>query len=184
MCRWLAYSGSAVRIHELLYKPKHSLIDQSLHSQLGAETTNGDGFGIGWYGVGDTPGVFHSVEPAWNDRNLQELAAHIESPLVFAHIRASSGTPVQQTNCHPFRHGGWLWMHNGLVHDFHDVKRDLILPSIRTSFRRSRARATPSCSSSSPSPSGSRTILPSPSSGPSASSRRRAGVTASSIRSR
>jgi predicted glutamine amidotransferase len=39
MCRWLAYSGSSVRIEELLYKPKHSLIDQSLHSQLGAEAT-------------------------------------------------------------------------------------------------------------------------------------------------
>ena len=74
MCRWLAYSGSPVLIEELLYKPQHSLIDQSLHSRLGAETTNGDGFGIGWYGVGETPGVFHSVEPAWNDRNLRDLA--------------------------------------------------------------------------------------------------------------
>ena len=91
MCRWLAYSGSPILIENLLYKPQHSLIDQSLHSQLGAETTNGDGFGIGWYGVGETPGVFHSVEPAWNDRNLRELAAHVESPLVFAHIRASLG---------------------------------------------------------------------------------------------
>ena len=35
--------------------PQHSLIDQSLHSRLGAETTNGDGFGIGWYGEGETP---------------------------------------------------------------------------------------------------------------------------------
>ena len=127
MCRWLAYSGSPVRLEELLLKPTHSLIDQSLHSKLGAETTNGDGFGVGWYGVGDTPGVFRSVEPAWNDRNLRDLAAHIESPLVFAHIRASSGSPIQQTNCHPFRHGRWLWMHNGLVRDFHEVKRDLVL---------------------------------------------------------
>ena len=127
MCRWLAYSGSPVRVEDLLYKPKHSLIDQSLHSQLGAETTNGDGFGVGWYGVGETPGVFHSVEPAWNDRNLHDLAAHIESPLVFAHIRASSGSPIQQTNCHPFRHGRWLWMHNGVIREFHDVKRDLML---------------------------------------------------------
>jgi glutamine amidotransferase len=116
-----------VRIEELLYKPKHSLIDQSLHSQLGAETTNGDGFGIGWYGVGETPGVFHSVEPAWNDRNLRELATHIESGLVFAHIRASSGSPIQQTNCHPFRYGKWLWMHNGLIGEFHQVRRDLAL---------------------------------------------------------
>jgi glutamine amidotransferase len=127
MCRWLAYSGSPLLIEDLLYKPEHSLIDQSLHSRLGAETTNGDGFGIGWYGVGETPGLFHSVEPAWNDRNLRELAAHVESPLVLAHIRASSGSPVQLTNCHPFRHGKWLWMHNGVVRDFPRVKRDLAL---------------------------------------------------------
>jgi predicted glutamine amidotransferase len=127
VCRWLAYSGSPVLIQRLLYEPKHSLIDQSLHSKLGAETTNGDGFGIGWYGVGDTPGVFHSIEPAWNDRNLRELAAHIESPLVFAHIRAATATPVQLTNCHPFRHGSWLWMHNGVIYDLPKVKRDLVL---------------------------------------------------------
>jgi glutamine amidotransferase len=127
MCRWLAYSGSPVLIEELLYKPEHSLIDQSLHSRLGAETTNGDGFGIGWYGIGKEPGVFRSVEPAWNDRNLRELTANIESPVVFAHIRASSGSPIQQTNCHPFRHEQWLWMHNGLIRDFHQVKRDLAL---------------------------------------------------------
>ena len=137
MCRWLAYSGSPVLIEDLLLKPQHSLIDQSLHSRLGAETTNGDGFGVGWYGVGDTPGVFHSIEPAWNDRNLRELAAHIESPVVFAHIRASSGSPVQQTNCHPFRHGRWLWMHNGVVREFPTVKRDLVLaidPSLYASI--------------------------------------------------
>jgi predicted glutamine amidotransferase len=127
MCRWLAYSGSSVLIEELLYKPAHSLIDQSLHSQMGAETTNGDGFGIGWYDETRVPGIFHSIEPAWNDANLRELAHHIRSPLVFAHIRASSGSPIQQTNCHPFRHGRWLWMHNGVVREFPKLKRDLVL---------------------------------------------------------
>jgi len=125
MCRWLAYSGSPVLLEELLLKPKYSLIDQSLHSRLGATTTNGDGFGVGWYGSEDTPALFHSMEPAWNDRNLHELARHISSPVVFAHIRASTGTAVQQTNCHPFRHGRWLWMHNGAIRDFQRVKRDL-----------------------------------------------------------
>jgi predicted glutamine amidotransferase len=127
MCRWLAYSGSPVRIEDLLYRPAHSLIDQSLHSRLGAETTNGDGFGIGWYGVADTPGVYRSIEPAWNDRNLRNLSAHIESPLVFAHIRAAIGSAVQETNCHPFRHGRWLFMHNGFIGEFDKVKRDLVL---------------------------------------------------------
>jgi glutamine amidotransferase len=127
MCRWLAYSGSPVQLEDLLYKPTHSLIDQSLHSTLGAETTNGDGFGVGWYGKLETPGVFHSLEPAWNNRNLRDLAAHIESPLVFAHIRAAIGSAVQESNCHPFRYGRWLFMHNGSIGDFRKVKRDLVV---------------------------------------------------------
>jgi predicted glutamine amidotransferase len=128
VCRWLAYSGSPLLIDEVLYKPKHSLIDQSLHSRMGAETTNGDGFGLGWYAPGTKdPAVFHSVEPAWNDRNLREVAGHVESPLFLAHIRASTGTAVQQTNCHPFRYEKWLWVHNGLVRDFHLIKRELAL---------------------------------------------------------
>ena len=137
MCRWLAYSGSPVSIYDLVYRPEHSLIDQSKHSTMGAETTNGDGFGIGWYGVGNEPGVFHSVEPAWNNRNLHDMAKHIMSPLVFAHIRASTGTAVQETNCHPFRHNNWLWMHNGAIREFHTIKRDLALavdPSLYASI--------------------------------------------------
>jgi predicted glutamine amidotransferase len=137
MCRWLAYSGSPVSIEDLLYRPEHSLIDQSLHSRMGAETTNGDGFGVGWYGASDTPGVYRSIEPAWNDRNLRDIAGHIQSPLVFAHIRAAIGSAVQQTNCHPFRHGRWLFMHNGFIGDFARVKRDLVLavdPSLYSSM--------------------------------------------------
>ena len=99
MCRWNAYFGQPVAIDELLFKTDHGLIDQSLHSRMGVETTNGDGFGVGWYGAAPTPGVFHGIEPAWNDRNLRELALHVASPLVLAHIRASSGSAVQETNC-------------------------------------------------------------------------------------
>lgn len=127
MCRWLAYSGTPVRLSAILLEPSHSLIDQSRNATLSSTTTNGDGFGIGWYGFGETPGVFHSVEPAWSDRNLTELAAHLVSPLVFAHIRASTGSAVQKTNCHPFRHGSWLWMHNGRIRDFPRIRRDLAL---------------------------------------------------------
>ena len=127
MCRWLAYYGKPVRMDKVLFGPQHSLIEQSLHSRLGAETTNGDGFGIGWYGPEGEPAFFKSMEPAWNDRNLRDLARHVESHLFIAHIRATSGTPVQQSNCHPFRYGKWLWAHNGVVRDFAKVKRDLVL---------------------------------------------------------
>jgi predicted glutamine amidotransferase len=128
MCRWLAaYTGSPVLLERALYSPAHSLIDQSLHSELGAEATNGDGFGVGWYDDQPTPGVFRSIEPAWNDANLRELSAHIKSNLFFAHIRAAIGSAVQQTNCHPFRHGRWLFMHNGFLAELPAVKRDLVL---------------------------------------------------------
>jgi glutamine amidotransferase len=127
MCRWLAYSGSPVSLADLLYGSEHSLIVQSLHAQLGNEETNGDGFGVGWYDDEDDPAVFRGIEPAWNDRNLADLSKHIRSGLVFAHVRASTHAPVQLSNCHPFRHGRWLWMHNGLIHDFVHVKRDLVL---------------------------------------------------------
>jgi predicted glutamine amidotransferase len=70
VCRWLAYSGSPVLLADLLYGSEHSLIVQSLHARLGNEETNGDGFGIGWYGEEDAPAVFRGIEPAWNDRNL------------------------------------------------------------------------------------------------------------------
>jgi predicted glutamine amidotransferase len=129
MCRWNAYFGQPLLIDELLYRTKHGLIDESLHSRMGAETTNGDGFGLGWYTTGnrDDPARYRSVNPAWNDANLRDLAAHVESPLFLAHIRAAVGSPVQQTNCHPFRHGRWLFVHNGLIDGFHEIRRDLLL---------------------------------------------------------
>jgi predicted glutamine amidotransferase len=127
MCRWMAWFGQPVPIEELLFKTQHGIVDQSLHSRMGAEPTNGDGFGLGWYGGGKGPAVYHSVAPAWGDANLRELAAHVESPLFLAHVRAAIGSPVQQTNCHPFRHGQWLFVHNGYVGDFHTIRRDLML---------------------------------------------------------
>ena len=127
MCRWLAYSGSPIRMEELLVKRDRSLLDQSLHSRLGATTTNGDGFGVGWYEDAETPRLYRSTHPAWNDRNLRELAAGVSSRLFFAHIRASTGTAIQETNTHPFRHGRWLWMHNGLIREFPVVRRELAL---------------------------------------------------------
>ncbi|GAA0468807.1 class II glutamine amidotransferase [Paractinoplanes deccanensis] len=129
MCRWLAYSGTPIRLEELLYKPQWSLIDQSMHSRMGVETTNGDGFGVGWYpldGPAD-PALFRGVGPAWSDANLREVAHATVSPLFLAHIRASTGTAVQQTNSHPFRHENWLWVHNGSIRDFLRLKRDLVM---------------------------------------------------------
>jgi len=133
MCRWLAYSGNPIHPAELVLHPKHSLVAQSLDSTMGATTVNGDGFGVGWYPTpiaGETqqpPAVFRSIEPAWNDENLREVTGSVHSHLFFAHVRAATAPPVQRTNCHPFRHGDWLFMHNGSLAQFTVVRRDLTL---------------------------------------------------------
>jgi predicted glutamine amidotransferase len=129
MCRWNAYIGQPLLIGELLFRTEHGLIDESLHSRMGPETTNGDGFGLGWYGTADrsVPARYRSVAPAWNDTNLRELSDHVQSPLFLAHIRAAIGSPVQQTNCHPFRHGRWLFVHNGMINGFQAMRRELLL---------------------------------------------------------
>ena len=125
MCRWLAYSGAPVLLDEVLFKTDHSLIDQSIHALDSSSTTNGDGFGVGWYGSRDVPGVYKDIRPAWNDLNLQALASQIESSMFLAHVRATTGSAVQRTNCHPFAHGKWLFVHNGLVNEYATLRRDL-----------------------------------------------------------
>lgn len=126
MCRWLAYDGDPILIEDLLFKPKHSLIDQSLSCKSAETPTNGDGFGVGWYGSRPLPGLYRSIRPAWNDFNLRDLAAQIESRLFLAHVRATSQATVQETNCHPFRHGRWLFVHNGEIHGIEKFRKRLI----------------------------------------------------------
>jgi glutamine amidotransferase len=123
VCRWNAYFGQPLVIDELLYQTQHGLIDQSLHARQGVETTNGDGFGVGWYGEQAKPGVFRDTLPAWNDANLRNLAEQISSRLFFAHVRASTGTSTSRENCHPFRRGRFLFMHNGAIGGFHRIRR-------------------------------------------------------------
>jgi len=127
MCRWLAYSGNPIALSELIFNPEHSLIDQSLSARSSTQTTNGDGFGIGWYDDLDTPGVYRHIQPAWNDANLRDLCVHIRSAMFLAHVRAETSGLVQQTNCHPFRHGRWLLVHNGAIRGFTELRRELVL---------------------------------------------------------
>lgn len=129
MCRWLAYTGTPVLLADLIVKPKDNLIHQSLHARAPRTPTNGDGFGIGWYDKQPYPGLFRSIQPAWNDHNLLDLTGHIESNLFLAHVRASSLATVQETNCHPFRYKRWLFVHNGQIAKF-ELLRQVLLAKI------------------------------------------------------
>ena len=123
MCRWIAYRGRSVSLATYITEPSHSLISQSHSAKESASPTNGDGIGLGWFGEYPEPGLYRDVRPAWSDDNLTHLCRHIRSHLFFGHVRAATGTPVTRTNCHPFSHGRWLFMHNGFVGRWQDVRR-------------------------------------------------------------
>jgi predicted glutamine amidotransferase len=130
MCRFVAYIGTPVLCDDLLYKPKYSLIAaQSMNAGEMSVQVNGDGFGVGWYvpELDNEPCVFRSIKPAWSDGNLRNLAKKIYSPLIFAHIRAASpGMPVEEYNSHPFSCGKLMFMHNGMIGGFKDIRRKLL----------------------------------------------------------
>lgn len=123
MCRWIAYRGAPIHLETWVAAPAHSLIHQSLHAAEAVTGTNGDGFGVGWYGDRDEPGLYRETLPAWSDENLRHLCRQIRSKLFFAHVRASTGSATSRANCHPFAHGRFLFMHNGQVGGWPQMRR-------------------------------------------------------------
>ncbi len=127
MCRFAAYLGRPIIVDDLLFKPCNSLIKQSIRARETDEPLNGDGFGLGWYAhqIDYTPAIFASMQPAWNDRNLQYLAAKLRTHCVFGHVRAASTGGVNIFNCHPFTYKRFLFMHNGSIGGFEKIKRHI-----------------------------------------------------------
>lgn len=125
MCRWAAYLGDPILLEDLVLKPAHSLIEQSLHAVESKSEVNADGFGIAWYGEHQEPGRYRDILPAWSDGNLRSIVRHVRSRLFLAHVRASTGTETSRANCHPFVHDRWTFMHNGQIGDYERIRRSL-----------------------------------------------------------
>jgi glutamine amidotransferase len=123
MCRWIAYSGKRIALEHYVTESEHSLVTQSLNALESMSSTNGDGFGLGWYGEHAEPGLYREIRPAWSDENLRYLCRHLHSHLFFAHVRAATGTAVTRQNCHPFACGRWMFMHNGFIGSWSRLRR-------------------------------------------------------------
>jgi predicted glutamine amidotransferase len=125
MCRWAAYRGEPRFLEDVVASPAHSLIAQSHCASQAKTATNGDGFGVAWYGERAEPGLYRDILPAWSDCNLKSLARQIRSPLFLAHVRASTSGGTRRDNCHPFVSGRWSFMHNGQIEGYEALKRPL-----------------------------------------------------------
>ncbi|KAF2652230.1 N-terminal nucleophile aminohydrolase [Lophiostoma macrostomum CBS 122681] len=134
MCRFMVYKGkNEILLSELILNPTHSILTQSFDSRLRLDRRrphNGDGFGIGYYtspSLGPEPCVFTSTIPAWNCINLSRIASKTTSSLIFAHVRATTEGNLSDSNCHPFTYKSLMFMHNGGIGCFKQIKRRLAM---------------------------------------------------------
>ncbi len=131
MCRWIAYIGEPIYMDTVITKPTSSLLEQSLNAKMAFKidgsilSTNGDGFGVGWYSEKTEPGIFKDSEPAWLNQNLHEICTNIKARIFMAHIRSATTGSVQRSNSHPFKYKNWLFQHNGFVNNFDQIRRIL-----------------------------------------------------------
>lgn len=118
MSQWLAWHGQPLPIEQLLFNVRGGLIEQSRQDAAGREMPD-VGFGLGWYGTGGEPGVYHSAASPSQDADLRDLAQRVRSPLFLAHLGPASGRAVTQ-------HGRWLFVHDGAINGFEGIKQELI----------------------------------------------------------
>lgn len=147
MCRFLIYKGKRILLADILSRPEHSLISQAsrreaytpgveksenysaMHTSKRNHNVNADGFGIAYYDSMSRShaSLFKSVTPAWSNANLAELLEVMYGDLIFAHIRAASHmSPVSLQNCHPFRRGRLVFMHNGGISGIKRIRRNIL----------------------------------------------------------
>lgn len=105
---------------------------------------NVDGFGVAWYTnasadfgecKGKRPASYKNSQPPTNDANFHSICSNTVTTACFAHIRAATATAVTPINNHPFIFGKHTIMHNGLISDFLDIRRDMLDEMEKDAYR-------------------------------------------------
>ncbi|GBG79499.1 hypothetical protein CBR_g29646 [Chara braunii] len=129
---------------------KADLVDVLLNARRN-HAINLDGFGIGWYPLDShsssssasssspsqaapdseakaraPPMLYKTVKAGPEDDRLMELAQTVKSGCFFAHSRASTTGEVIVENCHPWTYGRFMWMHNGGISRFAEIRRFML----------------------------------------------------------
>jgi predicted glutamine amidotransferase len=139
VCRFYALRATApTRVECCLVQAPNSLLAQSRLDLRGFE--NADGWGIAAHGstaqagAARTGSAHSSSEwvierrphPAHDDRWFQAAAARTQATTVLAHVRHATVGTVALENTHPFDYAGWLFVHNGTVPYFADIRPQLL----------------------------------------------------------
>ena len=118
MCRHLAYLGPPATLRSVIIDPPHGLYRQAwAPRRQGPGAINADGFGVGWYPADDVDPVrYRQAAPIWTDESFAEVAGVTRASAMLAAIRnATPRTSHGPAAAAPFKHGRWLFSHNGAV---------------------------------------------------------------------
>jgi glutamine amidotransferase len=87
----------------------------------------------GWF-VDDDAYVVKSATPAHACERFKRVSTRLLSQTFIGHVRRATVGHVDPMNAHPFRHGRWLFAHNGTVFGFEGMRgwvEERILPPLR-----------------------------------------------------
>ena len=126
MCRMFGFRSSVPsRAHRSLVVAENALADQSRQHP--------DGWGIGWFQE-DEPYVLKSANAAHASQRFEAISARLTSHTFIVHVRRATVGLVDSMNAHPFRHGRWIFAHNGTVFQFDAFLRQWVLDRIDASL--------------------------------------------------
>lgn len=122
MCRLFGFrSNVPSRAHRSLVEAENALARQA--------RTHRDGWGIGYF-IGEEAYILKSDAGAAEDERFKFLSRRLQSHTFVVHVRRATRGSVDYLNSHPFRHGSWIFAHNGTIFDF-DRLRDRLIGAIR-----------------------------------------------------
>ena len=118
MCRLFGFrSVISSQVHRSLMEADNAILHQSnVHS---------DGWGVAYY-VAGAPHLIKSTSAAVECSLFQKVSGIVASETVLAHIRKATQGEHCITNTHPFQYGQWVFVHNGNIKNFGDVRDELI----------------------------------------------------------
>ncbi|MDG1482236.1 MAG: class II glutamine amidotransferase [Myxococcota bacterium] len=127
MCRLFGFrSNVPSRAHRSLIEAENAVANQASY--------HCDGWGIGYF-LGEDAYVYKSEAGAAGDERFQRISTRLRSHTFVVHVRRATVGQVDYLNSHPFRHGAWMFAHNGNLYDF-DKLRERMRESIEPELER------------------------------------------------
>jgi len=126
MCRIFGFrSRISLAVHHSLVEAENALSVQS--------KAHPDGWGLGYFD-GKDPQIIKAVNPAHSDAGFAHISRLISCQALVAHVRKATVGNLSINNTHPFKHGRWIFAHNGDIEGFQHL-RPFFLEEMTPHFR-------------------------------------------------